>query len=47
LFNLLLRGRDHGMGEALAELHRHQSDDLHRFAGAGWLFDQHGIYREQ
>jgi len=43
MFDLLLRGRDHGMGEALAEVHRHQSDDLHRFAGAGRLFDQHGI----
>ena len=41
MFDLLLRCRDHGMGKALAELHRHQGDDLHRFAGAGWLFDKH------
>src|SRR5689334_7384429 len=42
MFDLLLRSRDHGMGEALAEMHRHQGDNLHRFAGAGRLFDQHG-----
>jgi hypothetical protein len=41
MFDLLLRCRDHGMGEALTELHRHQGDDLHRFAGAGRLLDKH------
>ena len=43
MFDLLLRRRDHGMGEALAELHRHQSDDLHCFAGAGRPFDEYRI----
>jgi hypothetical protein len=39
-FYLLLRGRDNRMAEAPAELHRHQSHDLHGLAGAGGLFDQ-------
>jgi hypothetical protein len=30
------------MAEALTELHRHEGDDLHRFAGTGLLFDKHG-----
>ena len=40
MLDLLLRGRDYGMGEALAELHRHERDNLHRFAGAGGLLDE-------
>lgn len=40
VFDLLLRCRDHGMREPLAEMHRHQGDDLHRFAGPGGLLDK-------
>ena len=40
VFDLLLGSRDHGMSEALAKLHRHQRDNLHRFTRAGRLFDE-------
>lgn len=42
LFDLLLRGGDHGMAEAPTDLHRHQRNNLHRFAGAGRLLDKYG-----
>ena len=40
LLDLLLRGRDHRMGEPPAQVHGHQGDDLHGLARAGGLFDQ-------
>ena len=40
VFDLLLRGGDHGMGEAQAQLHRHEGDDLQGLARPGGLLNE-------
>jgi hypothetical protein len=40
LLNQFLRRGDYRMGKALAQVHRHECDNLHGLAGAGRLFDE-------